>query len=221
MPHASTGEKTGSHVDRLIRHVAGNYCSVRLSGVCSSRSKQSSSSVCADSTCRVVWRYLHYSLSVRHPSISLAFPTYIITSALRFNMVFAVHIAATPPSHYYWPCRSQPLPSHHSSHTSLPANMSCIAAMRQCPITVVHTSDRVSLLREGQPIRSRLFTTRPCIVVLTASLPWPSAVSHYNHINLERYPFNSTVRQHRIPGSSSSSTLAPSPAPCQCNHIYS
>jgi hypothetical protein len=150
VPHASTGENTGSHLDRLIRHVAGIY-SVRLSGSCSTVFPlRGSSSIRADSTCRVVWRDLH-SLSVRHPShlTSISHPhhhhhwTRLLSSSecnLQFNMVFAVHTVATPLSHYYWPCRSQPLPAHSSGHTSLPANMSCIAAVRQCPITSYATS---------------------------------------------------------------------------------
>ena len=120
------------HTHRLARILAATSTASSVTlGVCSGRSE-----VRADSTCRVVWRDLHYllplSLSVRHPSISLAFPTYIITSTLQFNMDFAVHIAATPPSHYYWPCRSQPFPSHHSRHTSLPANMSCMLRRTCC-----------------------------------------------------------------------------------------
>lgn len=125
--------------------------SVRLSGSCSTVFPlRSSSSIRADSTCRVVWRDLH-SLSVRHPShlTSISHPhhhhhwTRLLSSSecnLQFNMVFAVHTVATPLWHYYWPCRSQPLPAHSSGHTSLPANMSCIAAVRQCPITSYATS---------------------------------------------------------------------------------
>jgi hypothetical protein len=87
-----------------------------------------------------LWRDLH---SVRHPSTSLALPTHITTTGLdwtrlfspsgcnlQLNMVLAVHMIATPPSHYHWLWASQPLPSHLYHHTRLPANMSRISAVR-------------------------------------------------------------------------------------------
>jgi hypothetical protein len=105
------------------------------------RAWTSSSSGHADSTCRVLWRDLH---SVRHPShlTSNSHPHHHHWTRLRSpsecnlqsNMVLALHTVATS-SDYYWPRRSQPLPSHLCGRTSLPANMSCIPAVRQCPIT--------------------------------------------------------------------------------------
>jgi hypothetical protein len=48
---------------------------------------------------------------------------------LQPSMVLAVHTTAPPPSHYYWPCGSQPLPSHQPA---------CKHVLHTCRAAVTH-----------------------------------------------------------------------------------